>query len=224
MKLCIEKWGKYNCHNSPGKPVAHVGNTTVDKALEVIDVGSTNTTFYVPISKLEYSVNAMAYDTNGNDVIIDLTGTGAQDACRYHIRIPSRDDSLTSWKLWLSNTQGVVRYRYWKLRSKGLVAFNNATQQFIVENTKPQMQQSPQSFASFYCHYVFYSKYNAGENKCTIEPMDCGRGVINQAVYDKVLSQDLGDYWSNVVVPKYLPGLKDCKPKAVNFDMTYARL
>ena len=102
-KLCIEKWGKSNCQYTPGKPVAHIGNATVseaDKDLEVMDIGSTNSTFYVPIYKLEYTVNAMAYDTNGNDVIVDLTGTGPRDACAKHIRIPSRDDSADSWKLW----------------------------------------------------------------------------------------------------------------------------
>lgn len=218
LKLCVQKWGESNCQGNATKHVAHIGNTTVDKDLDVVDIGPTNATFYVPIYKLEYTVNAMAYDTNGNDVIIDLTGTGTRDACSRHIRIPSRDDSMTSWKMWLNNTQGVL-YRFWKLRSKGLEAFNNATKQFIVENAKKEMQQSPQSFAAFYCHYVFNSKYDEEKNKCNVEPAQCESGLASAILYERVMSEDLGEYWSKVVVLKYLPSLEDCNAKAVHIHI-----
>lgn len=216
VKLCIEKWGMQNCQSSPGSHVAHIGNTTVDKDLEVMDIGTTNSTFYVPVYKLEYTVNSMAYDTNGNSVIIDLTGTGAQDACDHHIRIPSSDNSLFSWNLWLNNTQDVL-YRFWKLRAKGLVAFNNATQKFVVKNAEEEMQAQPQSFAKFYCHYVFNSKYDQSKNKCMVDPAKCERGLMNAILYERVLSEDLGDYWSKVMVENYLPNLSDCTPTTVEF-------
>ena len=153
MQICTENWGVYNCYNNPGSHVVHIGNDSLDRSLEVMDVGSTNSTFYVPIYKLEYTVNAIAYDTNGNDVIIDLTGTGTHDACNKLIRIPSVNDSLFSWNLWLNNTYGVL-YRFWKLRIKGLQAFNTATQYFIVENTQKEIVSAPQSFPAFYCLHV----------------------------------------------------------------------
>ena len=222
LKLCVDKWGRDNCQGSPTKSVAHIGNTTVDKDLDVMDIGPTNSTFYVPIYKLEYTVNAMAYDTNGNNVIIDLTGTGTRDACGHLIRIPSRDDSLASWNLWLENTYGVL-YRFWKLRSKGLVPFNNATLQFIVENAKKEMQQSPKSFAEFYCHYVFSSRYDPTENKCTIDADKCESGLASAILYERVMSEDLGEYWSEVVVTRYLPSLKDCEPNVLYMHVGHAK-
>ncbi len=42
----------------------------------------------------------MAYDTNGNNVIIDLTGRGPSDACQGLIAIPSDDESTESFDCW----------------------------------------------------------------------------------------------------------------------------
>lgn len=216
VKLCLEKWGESNCHYAEGKKVAHIGNSTVDPELEVMDIGSTNSTFYVPIYKLEYTVNAMAYDTNGNDVIIDLTGVGATDACNRHIRIPSKDNSVASWKTWLDNTHAV--YRFWKLRSKGLSAFNTETQEFIVQNAKEQMTLDPLSFAKFYCNYVFVGMYNADENQCTIDKAKCKSAVDNAAVYNKVLVQDLKGFLTNDTAANYLPNTNDCGIKILYPD------
>lgn len=208
VKLCVEKWGKSNCHYTAGKHVAHIGNSTLEPDLEVMDIGTTNSTFYVPIYKLEYTVNAMAYDTNGNDVIIDLTGVGAADACDRHIRIPSKDNSIASWKTWLDNTHAV--YRFWKLRTKGLAAFNDDTQKFIVQNAEEQMVKDPLSFAKFYCTYVFSGKYNINQNQCDIDKAKCKSALANMAVYNKVLSQDLEGFWTNVTSVNYLPNTRDC--------------
>lgn len=208
-KVCVATWGEMNCHYTEGKHVAHIGNTTEDTDLDVMDIGSTDSTFYVPISHLEYTVNSMAYDTNGNDVIIDLTGTGTVDACNGQIRIPSRDNSMSTWEEWLGNI-GVV-YRFWKLRTKGLVAFNNATRHFIVQNAKQEMEHSPQSFSKFYCRYVFSGDYDAGDNKYKIEAAKCKSGLANANIYARAMSQDLGVFWSSVVVKYYLPDLSDCQ-------------
>lgn len=210
VQICTKNWGVYNCYNFPGSHVVHIGNTTVDRGLEAMDVGSTNSTFYSPVYKLEYSVDSMAYDTNGNDVIIDLTGTGTRDACNKLIRIPSIDDSMYSWNAWLNNTSGVL-YRFWKLRVKGLQAFNNATQCFIVENTKIEIVELPQSFPAFYCHYVFNSKYDSKENKCRVSKEKCKSGLSNAENFNKFFALDLGGFWTNIVVPNFLPSLEDCR-------------
>ena len=207
-KLCLEKWGKNNCHYVQNRPVAHIGNTTVDKDLEVMDIASTNSTFYVPLYQLEYTVNAMAYDTNGNDVIIDLSGNGTFDACHRHIRIPSTDNAVASWNKWLESTHAV--YRFWKLRTKGLTAIDGATLKFVVEAAKREMEESPLSFPKFYCTYVFGGKYNPDLNKCNIDKAKCKAGVANMGLYDKVLTQDLGAFWTNVTSIDYLPNLMDC--------------
>ena len=209
VKVCIAKWGVINCQYTDGKHVAHIGNTTEDTDLDVMDIGSTNSTFYVPISHLEYTVNSMAYDTNGNDVIIDLTGTGTMDACNGHIRIPSRDNSMGTWEEWLKNI-GVV-YRFWKLRTKGLVAFNNATQDFIVDKAKQEMKDLPKSFPKFYCTYVYSGSYHADDNKCRIEASKCKSGLANANLYARTMYQDLGEFWTSDIAKKYLPDLSDCK-------------
>lgn len=41
VKLCVENWGKSNCHYTTGKHVAHIGNATVEPELEVMDIGTT---------------------------------------------------------------------------------------------------------------------------------------------------------------------------------------
>ena len=209
MKICIENWGMYNCHNFKNSQVAHIGNISIDRDLETLDLGTTDSTFYVPTYKLEYTSNALAFDGNRNGVIIDLTGTGVRDACLKIIRIPSSDDSIMSWKMWLDNTEGVL-YRYWKLRVKGLHAFSKSTETFIIENTKKEILAAPHSFPSFYCHYVFRSKYNCRRNKCVVPVEKCESGLVAAAQYNYVLSQDLGDFWTGVVLPYYLPNLEDC--------------
>ena len=216
IKLCVAKWGESNCHYTAGNKVAHVGNSTVDPGLEEMDIGSTNSTFYVPIYKLEYTVNAMAYDTNGNDVIIDLTGVGTADACSGLIRIPSKDNSVASWKLWRDNTHAV--YRFWKLRTKGLVAFNNETLEFIVQNAKEQMVIDPLSFAKFYCNYVLNGRYDADENQCSIDKAKCKSAVANAPVYNKVLLQDLTGFLTNETAANFLPNTSDCGIKILYPD------
>ena len=95
------------------------------------------------------------------------------------------------------------------------MAFNDGTKQFIVESAKREMQQTPNSFAKFWCHYVFSSKYDASKNKCDIPPEKCASGLANAVIYERVMSQDLGDFWSHVVVVKYMPSIDDCNTKSI---------
>ncbi len=90
FNVCISAYGEANCDQSSSRPLGHVG-VEDDSNLKNVDVASTNITFYAPISQLEYTVNSMAFDLNGNDVIIDLTGTGEMDVCNKRIRIPSSE-------------------------------------------------------------------------------------------------------------------------------------
>lgn len=53
------------------------------------------------------------------------------------------------------------------------MAFNNATQLFIVQSAEEQMVTDPLSFAKFYCMYVFSGKYNANQNGCDIDRAKC---------------------------------------------------
>jgi len=205
-EICVENWGRKNCHTFKNSEVVHLGDWKMGG--KTLDIGTAGI-FGIPVYKLEYTVNALLYDVNTNDVIIDLTGTGVSDTCQRLIKIPSHNDSKASWNLWLHNTEGVL-YRYWKLRIKRLQPFSEETQEFVVECAKKKMQSAPNSFPIFYCHYVFHSRYNYNARKCTINTKNCNIGQTNAAQYNSVLSEDFGAFWTDVVVPHYLPSLEDC--------------
>ncbi len=211
LRVCVDNWGEYNCKRYPHSHIAHIGNVTMDRDLEIIDLGTTTSTFYASIYDLEYTVNSLAFDMNVNDVIIDLTGTGVRDACGQLIRIPSIDDSEASWKMWLNSTGGAL-YRFWKLRVKGLLAYNSDTRRFIIENAKKKIEAEPWSFPTFYCHYVFQSKYDRRTNMCRVRSRrECEKGLSRAVQYNSVLSEDLGEFWIHSVIPHYLPRFKeDC--------------
>lgn len=193
VEVCIANWGASNCRR--GGHLAHVGNNTiVDQDLRDMDIGSTDGFFYVPLSAMEYTVNSMAFDMNGNDVIIDITITGQVDACNKHIRIPSSDGSLESWNAWKEQGSKVL-YRYWKLRYKGLDAFDKRTRRFITVSTMKAIIDDPSSFSDFYCHYVLDGDYTKEGNKCDIAPKDCEDSQSKAEVYNEKFAEDLGWFW-----------------------------
>ena len=48
-----------------------------------------NGTIFGPLYSKEYTTNALSYDINGNNVIIDIVGSGVNDTCNHLIRIPT---------------------------------------------------------------------------------------------------------------------------------------
>lgn len=73
LQLCHETWGEQNCQVN--NDIAHIGH--VDSPNDQLDLKSTDSTFFMPLSSLEYTVNSLAYDLNNdNNIIIDLSGTG----------------------------------------------------------------------------------------------------------------------------------------------------
>ena len=196
-RVCKAAWGHTNCRI--GGIRGHVGNQAIDPNLEIVDVASTNITFYAPLTALEYTVNSMAYDTNGNDVIIDLTGVGQADACNRHIRIPG---SAASWDQWANKSKV---FRFWKLRTKELVAYNEDTLNFIISKSKSYIQSNRSTFAVNYCKNVYSSGYNATRRTCTADQQTCQNGLVDARSYDDVFAEDFGTYWDNVIVPDLLP-------------------
>ncbi len=209
LEVCIQNWGSTNCQSTSS--IVHIGNAALEPDLEEIDLASTDSTFYSPLNFLEYTVNSMAYDVNGNDVIIDLTGTGKTDVCNRKIRIPSVDSSIESWDLWVEEPPGKP-FRFWKLRAKGLTAYNDATMTYIVQNSRDLIDSDPGSFAKFYCKNVFQSTYNSADNTCQVSSSECQDGLANANIYNTVFAEDFGDYWTTVIVPNVLPGTPGCEP------------
>lgn len=97
----------------------------------------------------------MAYDTNRNDIILDITGTGQVDVCNGHVRIPSDDDSEPSWDLWRVNndpdggTDFKKVYRAWKLREKSFQYFNDETGDYLVRFAREVLNLHQQSSTIF---------------------------------------------------------------------------
>ena len=92
VTLCKQNWGENNCGKETDT-ITHIGTPFDPKS---VDLAPTTSTFYASLSQLEYTANSLAYDTNGLDVIIDLSGIGVEDVCSKTIRIPSNDNSEAS--------------------------------------------------------------------------------------------------------------------------------
>lgn len=129
VTLCRQTWGDNNCGKETDT-ITHIGTPFDPKS---VDLAPTTSTFYASLSQLEYTANSLAYDTNGLDVIIDLSGNGVEDVCSKMIRIPSDDNSEASWDSWKAASPNKI-YRFWKLRTKGFTAYNEETKNYIVSS------------------------------------------------------------------------------------------
>ena len=202
FNVCTSTWGEVNCGRSSSRPLGHVG--IVHSDLENVDVASTSITFYAPLSDLEYTANSLALDLNGLDVVIDLPGTGEMDVCNRCIRIPSDDDSLSSWDAWAVDTNKLLRF--WKLRIKNFRACNASTLHFITNQVMARLQTEPNKFGTFYCYNVYDgSRYTAANRQCNASATVCEDGREKAEKYNNAFAEDFGDYWTNVLEPDLLP-------------------
>ena len=197
VEVCIEAWGAHNCRHSPGSSLAHIGNETLGEG-DDIDLASTDLFFFSPPSALEYTVNSLAYETSGDDVIIDLPGTGVVDACNRHIRIPSDDGSEASWDEWRNASSIKKVYRFWKLREKKLTPYNNATLEYIVRYATLGIEEKPDGFYDFYCSEVFDIDYDADSHTCPAAQDTCESGLENEFDFHRAFEEDFMDYWDTL--------------------------
>ena len=197
VEVCTAAWGAHNCRRRPGSPLAHIGNESLAEG-DDIDLASTDLFFFSPPSALEYTVNSLAYDTSGDDVIIDLPGTGVVDACNRHVRIPSDDGSEESWDEWRMTSSITKVYRFWKLREKRLTPFNNATRDYIVRYARMGIEEDPAKFFDFYCDEVFDTEYDASSNSCPAAQETCESGLENQFDFHRAFEEDFMEYWNTL--------------------------
>ena len=202
INICKENWGDNNCGKETDT-ITHIGTPMDPKA---VDLAPTTSTFYASLSQLEFTANSLAYDTNGLDVIIDLTGNGVEDVCAKKIRIPSDDNSVASWEMWKVASPGKI-YRFWKLRSKEFTAYNEETQNYIVSSAQTAIDSDTPigfQFKRFYCDAVYgrYS-YNLDRNTCSETSNVCKAKSGTANTYKMVLDNDLGDtYVTTLQLPK----------------------
>ena len=202
VTICKTQWGEQNCGRDTDV-ITHIGTPSDPNN---VDLAPTGKTFYAPLSDLEYTANSLAYDTNGNDVIIDLPGNGVDDVCARKIRIPSDDNSEGSWDAWRRAQNGTKKlYRFWKLRAKGFTAFSDATENYIVQHSKEIIDSdnpTGQGFKQFYCSTIFGSSYSSTRNSCPATEEVCTAKAGKAATYNMVLTQDFSnDYITTLTLP-----------------------
>ena len=186
--ICKAMWGDKNC--KIGNFAANIGNNNEDEV-------TTNweTVIFSSHINLEYTTNSLAYDSNGNNVVIDLTGNGVRDTCHRNIRIPV---STNDWNMWSIREK---LYRFWKLRVIGYKSYDNETMKFIVENTKTEIIADKTSFVQFYCKSLLSAQYSSKMNICLVTSNStsvCER----KNKLDAIFQTDLGIlFWEKEVVP-----------------------
>lgn len=204
VRICRTEWGDNVCGEETDF-ITHIGTKKDPTAL---DLKPTTETFYGPLANLEYTANSLAYDQNGRNVIIDLPGTGVRDVCGRKIRIPSDDDSESSWEAWRLTSMEKI-YRFWKLRVKGFTAFSDATQNYIVSKAMADIDIDNQTtrglnLKNFYCKKVYGDsvRFDMNENVCLTTTEECERGTAKADAYNTVLREDLGaDYVDTLQLP-----------------------
>ena len=198
VDVCRREWGEGVCGEDDNRSITHIGKRHHPLAL---DLASTEMTFYGPLTSLEYTANALAYDLNGRRIVLDLPRNGVEDVCARRIRIPSDDGSRSSWDAWATETK---IYRYWKLRFKGFTAVNNATSAYIVTEAMTHIDlDRGLHFKQFYCEKVFEdSSYSTASNTCRATSEACSSGRETAARYDMLLVEDMGEgYVQELVLP-----------------------
>ena len=198
--VCVSSWGEKNCQINTRTLRAHIGQQ-ISSPDDLLDFASTDATFFTPLSALEYTVNSLAYDLNGdNNIIVDLPGTGVPDVCSKVIRIPSDDGSQESWDVWRMAMGGRSKlYRFWKLRTKDLMPVNNETLQYIVRHTIMAMEEDPNSFKKFYCDTVYGTgNFNDVTNTCEVTQEMCTANAAKAESYKQRFAEDFGDYYSTL--------------------------
>ena len=195
--VCVSSWGERNCKINTNSLRAHIGQE-VSSPDDLVDVASTDATFFAPLSALEYTVNSLAYDVNGdNNIIVDLPGTGVPDVCNRVIRIPSDDGSRESWDEWRMVMSGRSKlYRFWKLRTKDLMPLNNETLEYILQHTMSAIQDDPNSFKKFYCDTVYGNgNFNTVTKTCDVM---CTANAAKAEKYEQRFREDFGDYYNTL--------------------------
>ena len=151
---CVKKYGQANCIMNQKQTMVHVGQYS--HVQEPIDAAYYEKNFFWDPSYLEYTTNALGYDSNENDVVIDVTSQGIADACNKKIRIPVPQNE---WNLWLQHNPKSVTYRFWKLRGRDYTAIDAATFNFITAEAKYNIQTDTRSFQVFYCYTLIKGRY-----------------------------------------------------------------
>ena len=113
-------------------------------------------------------------------------------------RIPSDDGSEQSWDEWRMTSSIKKVYRFWKLREKKLMPFNEATSEYIVRHARNGIEGSPAKFYDFYCGEVFDGGYDSDTNSCPVAQETCEDGLENAFDFHRAFEEDFMEYWNTL--------------------------
>jgi tRNA nucleotidyltransferase/poly(A) polymerase len=115
---CVKNFGESKCFLRD--MYFQMPSNDPNSAYEPLEGVNWRGTIFGPAFGKEFTTNALSYDMNGNDVIIDIIGSGTMDTCKKNIVIPVHEDM---WELWTEEQNGIMFNgykklpRFWKLRA-----------------------------------------------------------------------------------------------------------
>jgi hypothetical protein len=116
--ICVDNFGADSCFQRGS--YFRVGKQDKESNYEPLEGVNWNSTLYGSSLSKEFTTNCLSYDLNGNDVVIDLIGTGKEDTCNRKIVIPVPENE---WDAWINESEFKCRNglskipRFWKLRA-----------------------------------------------------------------------------------------------------------
>ena len=203
LQICQGMWGN-RCFLNKAGTVAHIGPKDKGDQENIDAVNWDDTFFSDTFITLEYTTNSIAYDSNYNNIVVDITGTGVVDTCDKRIRIPSPTNEWTNWY----NNRANKGYRYWKLRNKGYTPYDSATFNFIKASVESSIRSNKQGFLRYYCTSLLGGTFTPPT--CTVSASNCETAMTAKSRYDDLFAQDLGDFWTTEVQPQLGEFLKSC--------------
>ena len=200
---CVQSFGSESCHIFGS--YFYVGEASPTSAFEVLEGVNWNGTIFAPAFTKEYTTNALSYDLNGNDIIIDIVGSGTNDTCSRFIRIPVPE---SDWWKWMTESEyfsnnGIAKLpRFWKLSStpKSYSPADEDTLSFITTNIKQLWGNTTYpietTFRKFYCNMVS-GKVATDGSGCHVEnPLNSDISTKLNA-YNIAIENDMGSQWYN---------------------------
>lgn len=197
---CVQAYGNVSCHVSGN--YFYVGEKTPSSAFEELEGVNWNGTIFAPPFTKEYTTNALSFDLNGNDVVIDIVGSGVNDTCSHLIRIPV---PKSDWLEWMTESEyfynnGLAKLpRFWKLAAtpKSYLPADNETLSFIKSNVE-QLWDSiypvEDIFRKFYCNMVS-GKLASDGSGCYVNEALSVDTMAKLDAYNIAIENDMGSQW-----------------------------
>lgn len=166
MSHCEQHFGKSLCKYGTRNNWVTIGDENSvmagETTMDAVPLTLVFEDYFERQNYLEFTTNSLFYDRT-DSVIIDVSGTGMEDTCGCHVRIPI-GANMEIWNSDRALAYGLKRYRYFKLLVKRFIAVEE-TQNFILMKIKDEIETDQLSF--FMCVAVVRGEFDNSAHKCT---------------------------------------------------------